>query len=81
MKKTNETLAIITILLFAIGLWPITIVTLIALLVTSYSTPQKGENQQSPEQRVQELEEENRQLREQVDQKFIQDIIDKTSGK
>ena len=33
------------------------------------------------EQKVQELEKENRQLREQAGQKFVQDIIDRTSGK
>lgn len=81
MKKTNETLAIITILLFVIGLWPIAIITLIALLATSCSKNSKEEKQQDPEQRIRELEAENQRLRQQADQKFVQDIIDKTSGK
>ena len=84
MTLTQTLFAALTVILFFIGLWPIAFISLAVLvimtLIKNYK-PGKTNLEKKLEQRIQELEGENKKLRQDLDQQFIQDIINKTTSK
>lgn len=78
MDTRKIPLLIVIIISFVIGAWSIALVLLIFYIIPS---SKKVDKNQTPEQRIQELEAENEKLQAELDQQLVQRVMDKVENR
>lgn len=78
MSKAQIGLAVVTIILFANGIWPIAIAALGAMLyISTVQQPQRMKENQD----IESLRKENEELKQRLGEKIVDDVIAKTENR